>query len=89
MVRDICALEWADPHTEKHGRRGQKQYGVDVYGRPVDGAGLYRGAQCKLRTMGAQLTEDEIEAEVAVAKGFPHLLDRLILVNDAPLDKNT
>ena len=89
MVRDICALEWADPHTEKHGRRGQKQYGVDVYGRPVDGAGLYRGAQCKLRTMGAQLTEDEIEAEVAEAKGFPHLLDRLILVTDAPRDKNT
>ncbi len=89
MVRDICALEWNDPHTEKYGRRGQKQCGVDVYGRPVNRAGSYRGAQCKLRTTGALLTEDEIEAEVAQAKSFPHPLDRLILVTNTLRDKNT
>lgn len=89
LVRDICALEWGDPHTEKHGRRGQKQNGVDVYGRPTDLVGVYRGAQCKLRTKGEQLTESEIEAEVAEARDFPHQLERLILVTDAPRDKNT
>lgn len=89
LVRDICALEWSDPHTDKHGRRGQKQHGVDVYGQPTDRAGVYRGAQCKLRTKGDQLTEDEIEAEVAEARNFPHQLDRLILVTDAPRNKNT
>lgn len=89
MVRDICALEWGDPHTDKHGRRGQKQHGVDVYGRPADRGGAYRGAQCKLRTKGEQLTEAVIEAEVAEARNFRHPLDRLILVTDAPRDRHT
>lgn len=89
IVRDICALEWDDVHTEKFGRRGQKQYGVDVYGRPSDQAGVYRGAQCKLRTKGARLTKKEIEAEVAEARNFPHRLDRLILVTDTLRDTKT
>lgn len=89
MVRDICAREWSDPHTEKFGRRGQKQNGIDVYGQPAGLRGVYRGAQCKLRTKGDQLTEDEIEAEVAEAKNFPHPLERLIIVTDAPRDRDT
>lgn len=89
LIRDICAIEWNDPHTEKFGRRGQKQYGVDVYGQPVDGQGKYRGSQCKLRTKGKQLTKQEIETEVNEAKQFPHELDRLIIATDTPRDKNT
>ena len=89
LIRDICAIEWNDPHTEKFGRKGQKQYGVDVYGQPVDGQGKYRGSQCKLRTEGKQLAEQEIETEVNEAKQFPHELDRLIIVTDAPRDTNT
>lgn len=89
LIRDICALEWNDPHTEKFGRKGQKQYGVDVYGQPVDGQGKYRGSQCKLRTQGKQLTEQELETEIIEAKKFPHELDRLIIVTDTPRDKNT
>jgi hypothetical protein len=68
MIRDICALEWNDPHTEKFGRKGQEQMGVDVYGRPIDLDGIYRAAQCKLRTKKEQLTEREIEAEVSDAR---------------------
>ena len=64
MIRDICALEWGDPNTQKFGRRGQKQFGVDIYGHPEGKAEVFRGAQCKLRTKGNQLTEDEIEKEV-------------------------
>lgn len=86
LVRDICALEWDDPHTEKFGRKGQKQYGVDVYGRPVGLDGKYRAAQCKLRTTDESLTRKEIEAEVTEAKQFPHPLDTLILVTDTPRD---
>lgn len=89
MVRDICAREWDDPHTEKFGRRGQKQNGIDVYGQPAGLRGTYRGAQCKLRTKGDQLTEEEIEAEVAEAKSFPHRLEMLIIVTDAPRDRDT
>lgn len=89
MIRDICALEWNDPYTEKFGRKGQKQYGVDVYGKPIDLNGLYRAAQCKLRTKKEQLTEQEIEAEVSNARQFQHKLDTLIIVTDAPRDTQT
>lgn len=89
MVRDICAREWGDPNTAKYGRSGQKQTGVDVYGQPKDLDGVYRGAQCKLRTTDAPLTEAHIENEVKEARSFPHKLDTLILVTDAPRDTDT
>ncbi len=35
---DICAdvlkYLWKDPYTVRHGRSGQKQDGVDIYGQP-------------------------------------------------------
>ncbi|MBD3216408.1 MAG: SAVED domain-containing protein [Candidatus Lokiarchaeota archaeon] len=90
LIRDICALVWQDPHTEKFGRSGQKQMGVDVLGHPIDARyGVYRGAQCKLRTKGDQLSEKEIEHEVTEARSFPHRLDRLIIVTDALRDTHT
>jgi hypothetical protein len=89
LIRDICTEEWNDPHTEKFGRKGQKQYGVDVYGSPLNLNGVYRAAQCKLRTKGEQLTANELEDEVQEAKKFPHELDRLIIVTDALRDKDT
>lgn len=89
MIRDICALEWNDPNTDKFGRKGQKQYGVDVYGQPVNLNGKYRGAQCKLRTKKEQLSKKEIETEVNDAKNFPHELDILIIATNAPRDTHT
>ncbi|MBE7550352.1 MAG: SAVED domain-containing protein [Anaerolineales bacterium] len=89
MIRDICALEWNDPHTERFGRTGQKQQGVDVYGKPIDLNGVYRAAQCKLRTKKEQLTEHEIGTEVSDARRFPHKLDTLIIATDAPRNTHT
>jgi hypothetical protein len=89
MVRDICAIEWGDPGATRFGRKGQKQYGVDVYGKPIDLQGRYRAAQCKLRTKDDALTEAQIEKEVGDARGFPHPLDALIIVTDLPRDTNT
>lgn len=89
LIRDICALEWGDSSTEKFGRKGQKQFGVDVYGRPVDLGGKYYATQCKLRTKKNRLTETEIECEVNEAKNFPHPLEMLILVTDSPRDTET
>jgi hypothetical protein len=89
MIRDICAFEWNDPNTQKFGRKGQKQYGVDVYGQPIDLDGRYWAAQCKLRTKGDSLTEKEIEADVSDARLFPHDLDTLIIATDAPRDTHT
>ncbi len=89
MVRDICALEWGNPHTDRLGRSGQKQYGVDVYGQPIDLGGKYRGAQCKLRKTRKQLSKDEIETEVNDARSFPHELESLIIVTTGRRDTHT
>lgn len=89
LLRDICALEWGDPDTKQFGRKGQKQFGVDVYGRPSDLKSVYRGVQCKLRTTDKQLSLSEIEKEVADARHFPHKLDKLIIATDGPRDTNT
>lgn len=91
LIRDICELEWGDPDTARFGRSGQKQYGVDVYGR-ASGSLEYYGAQCKLRSMDAQLSEDEIEIEVEQAKTFSKkvgTLKKLTIVTDAPRDTHT
>ena len=47
LVRDLYAREWGDPHTQRHGRTGQPQQGVDVYGQPRALGGQYAGIQCK------------------------------------------
>lgn len=89
LLRDICAFEWNDPTTEKFGRKGQKQFGIDVYGRPNDLPSAYRGVQCKHRKTDKQLSQIDIEKEVADAKLFPHKLDRLVIATDGPRDSNT
>jgi hypothetical protein len=89
LICDLCRLEWQDPNTDRRGRSGQKQLGVDVYGQPFDAGGNFRGAQCKLRKTDKQPTEKEIEAEIKKARKFPHKLDTLIIVTDAPRDVTT
>ena len=86
LICEICRLEWEDPSTQKRGRTGQQQNGIDIYGQPIDMGGMFRGAQCKLRTTNQQLTKKEIEDEVQSAESFPHPLDLLIIVTDAPRD---
>ena len=89
LLRDICEFEWNDTTTKKFGRKGQKQYGIDVYGHPDDKPSAYRGVQCKHRETDKQLTQKEIKKEVADARLFPHKLDKLIIATDAPRDSNT
>ena len=89
LIRDICALEWNDPNTDKFGRKGQKQHGVDVYGQPINLNGEYYASQCKLRTKKEQLTEQEIENEITEARQFPHKLKLLTIATDAPRDTHT
>src|SRR5680860_537423 len=43
---DLLSREWNDPNAVRHGRQGQAQQGVDIYGRR-QGQGPYIGAQCK------------------------------------------
>lgn len=87
---DLCRLEWDDPYaSDRHGRSGQGQDGVDIYGHPSDLLGANCGAQCKLRTGDKQPSEADIEAEVQRARNFTPPLKLLILITDAPRDVST
>jgi len=77
---------WKDPQTLKHGRQGQPQAGVDVYGRP-GAVGPYSGVQCKLKTLdGTNLTPKELKAEVQKAKNFIPKLSEFIVVTTGKRD---
>lgn len=90
LALDLCRLEWNDPYaSDRHGRSGQGQNGVDIYGHPSDLGGVHCGAQCKLRTGDKQPSKSDIETEVQRARTFTPPLKLLILITDAPRDAKT
>ena len=78
---------WSDPNAQMHGRPGQQQHGVDVFGTPT-GEKRFHGIQCKRKDLllGTQLTEEEVLAEVENAKAFTPPLAELIIATCAPTD---
>ncbi len=82
---DLWRCLWNDPTALKHGRQGQPQHGVDVFGRPDQGA-EWAGVQCKLKGSGSGLTRREMEDEVAKAREFNPRLSQFILATTAPRD---
>ncbi len=87
FCRDLFAAEWSDPETKKYGRPGQKQEGVDVFGRRN---GRWQGVQCKLRRTfpETRLTEREVREEVEAALTFTEAkpLETLVIATTAPAD---
>ncbi len=82
-----CVL--GDPQTKVYGRSGQKQRGVDVYGRRMaDPARPWVGIQCKVRkqSLKSKLTKQEVLDEVDEAKAFEPRLSELYIVTTAPDD---
>lgn len=72
---------------KRHGRQGQNQHGVDVYAY-VEKYNDYCGIQCKGKDdyTNAQLTEDEIDAEIEKAKTFEPALSLLVFATTANKD---
>lgn len=71
---DICksafSLRFSNPNLTRHGRQGQKQDGVDIYG--VDSLKNYFGVQCKNTT--SLISKDTIDSEcIKAEKFFPPL----------------
>ncbi len=64
MVLDAMRLLWSDPNAQRNGRRGQRQFGVDIFGS-VDA--LPVGAQAKNMD---RVSEAIILDEVAQASQF-------------------
>lgn len=82
LCRDLFRAIWNDPGAQLHGRNGQRQQGVDIFGRP-DGGSAFFGVQCK---SGSLVTAAELQDEVAKAKAFEPPLTRFVLATTAPND---
>jgi len=69
---DLCwrlwRAEWNDPGTQRNGRQGQQQHGVDVFGHPSPNH--LTGVQCKGKNnyQDKVVTDRELKREVAKAK---------------------
>ena len=88
----LCKLLWGEvwvceDFIKRHGRQGQDQHGVDVYAY-VDKYQGYCGIQCKGKDdyTKAQLTETEIDTEIAKALTFKPDLKLLIFATTANKD---
>lgn len=82
-----CILN--DPQTQLHGRTGQPQHGVDIFGRRGGDDGTWVGIQCKGKegtTNGKKVTEEELRGEVKKAFYFTPSLSEFILVTTASND---
>lgn len=78
---------WGDNASHPNGRRGQRQNGVDIYGRPAFNES-YTGIQCKGKNenYGKELTIEEIDKECENAKDFSPQLDTFIMATTSPRD---
>ncbi|MFH0982660.1 MAG: tetratricopeptide repeat protein, partial [Planctomycetota bacterium] len=87
--RHLCELLEAHWHSRAtmHGRTGQPQRGVDIYGQPNDGED-YHGVQCKLHdgNLNAAATEAELKAEIGKAGKFEPRIAHFILATTGPRD---
>lgn len=78
---------WGDINTQKNGRQGQKQNGVDIYGIPRY-KGEYYGVQCKGKDINykSQLTIEEIEEESKKAENFTPNISDFTIATTSPRD---
>lgn len=87
---DICAdvftREWNDPNTVRHGRQGQRQHGVDIYGARE---ASHLGVQCKGKKVWppTPLTKESITSEVEKAKSFTPPLAEFTIATTAENDQ--
>jgi hypothetical protein len=83
---DICLssfkLRWTSPNLTKHGRQGQAQHGVDIYGE--DRLGVLVGIQFKKYE--DELTEKTVEKEIEKAEKFTPGIKALYFATTAPAD---
>lgn len=83
VVCSAAKSRWRNPDFTRHGRQGQSQDGVDVYGK--DDKGRLIGLQCKNTWSG--VTEGTVEEEVKKADDFKPALAKLYIATTAATDK--
>lgn len=86
LCEDLFRQVWKDPGTQRNGRTGQPQHGVDVYGRP-DGGVHYSGVQARNKVYHpTAVSVAELREEVEKAKRFVPALKSFVLATTAPND---
>lgn len=85
---DLWARIWNDPNTQKNGRSGQVQHGVDIFGAPQNACGKYYAIQCKGKDnySGNILTINELNAEVEKAIKFSPGIECFIITTTSVKD---
>ena len=88
LCRCLFAAIWGDPYTQKNGRAGQPQHGVDVWGQASGGYSGTHSVQCKGKdaTYEGKVTIAEFDAELAKAEHFQPEPAYWILATTAPND---
>ncbi|MEK6913795.1 MAG: hypothetical protein AABW47_03960 [Nanoarchaeota archaeon] len=81
---DIIKKIWGTDYITRNGRLGQKQNGVDIYGKPPNLNGGYCGVQCKNK----KVSIEEIKKEIENAEGFKPYLKELIFAIVSERDAN-
>lgn len=82
ICKDAFALRWSNFDLNRHGRAGQKQDGVDIYGK--DYLTNFVGIQCKNTIDG--ISESVIDDEINKAEKFQPTIDALYIATTAPRD---
>lgn len=82
IVKSALELRWRTSDLTRHGRQGQKQNGVDIYGS--DDLARSVGIQCKLTTN--SINESLINTEVSNAEGFQPAISALFIATTSPSD---
>jgi len=83
IVLDALKIRWGDPNATRNGRRGQRQNGVDIFGKARHLDGGVSGAQCK-NTLNPTL--EMVVDEVAKAITFQPSLSEYLFVTAADRD---
>jgi len=84
IVKSSLELRWRTSDLTMHGRQGQKQNGVDIYGS--DDLVRLVGIQCKLTTN--SINESLIEKEISHAESFTPGISALYIATTSPSDVN-
>ena len=74
----LLKLHWLRPGLERFAKKGEEQFGVDIFDT-LGESPLY-GAQCKLKERWKSLEPAEIREEVGKARTFPSKLDHYALL---------
>ncbi|WP_075285119.1 hypothetical protein [Xanthomonas campestris] len=82
ICRDAFGARWSNPNLSRHGRQGQPQHGVDIYGQ--DHAGNLVAIQCK--NTSNPISSAMVAAEVANAEKFTPSITMFYLASTCDTD---